>query len=254
MVKQSIPDIPLYNSRILDNYIKLIKKRYDDVNIQELLDSAGITSYQIADEGHWFTQKQINHFHDKLSQLTSNENIAREAGRLAASPESIGAMRQYVLGMVSPAQGYTLLGKAAEKFTKSTNYKIQKLSTNKVEIKVTPREGVKEQPFQCENRFGFFEAMTMIFTSKLPQIEHPECVFRGGGLLSLHCFRGKEIFRCREKSTKLCIFIFFSNMHNNHFYPPCGDAFCYSTVIGSDYISVEFHQRTHRKKRAEIKP
>ena len=97
MVKPSNPDIPLYNSRILDNYIKLISKRYQDVNVQEILNYAGITSYQIADEGHWFTQKQVNLFHEKLSQLSSNENIAREAGRLSASPESIGAMRQYVL-------------------------------------------------------------------------------------------------------------------------------------------------------------
>ena len=180
MANQSMPEIPLYNSRILDNYIKLIKKRYQDIDIQEILDYAGITSYQIADEGHWFTQKQVNLFHEKLSQLSSNENIAREAGRLSASPESMGAMRQYVLGMVTPAQGYTLFGKAAEKFTRSTNYKIKKLSTNKVEIKVTPRKGVQEQPFQCENRFGFLEAMSMIFTNKMPQIEHPECVFRGG--------------------------------------------------------------------------
>jgi HD-GYP domain-containing protein (c-di-GMP phosphodiesterase class II) len=180
MAKQPTPDIPLYNSRLLDTYIRLLKKRYQDVSIPELLDYAGITSYQIADEGHWFTQEQVNRFHDKLSQLTYNENIAREAGRLAASPESIGVLRQYILSMVNPAQGYTLFGKAAEKVTKSTNFNITKLSTNKVEIKVTPRAGVSEQPFQCENRFGHFEAMTMIFTNKLPQIEHPECVFRGG--------------------------------------------------------------------------
>ncbi|MEN8244904.1 MAG: HD domain-containing phosphohydrolase [Thermodesulfobacteriota bacterium] len=139
-----------------------------------------MTLYEVADEGHWFTQKQVNRFHDKLSQLTNNENIAREAGRLVASPESTGAIRQYVLGMVSPAQAYTLLGKTAEKVTRSTNYKIHKLSSNKVEIKVTPREGVNEEPFQCENRVGFFEAITIGFTNKLPQIEHPECVFRGG--------------------------------------------------------------------------
>ncbi|RLC00243.1 MAG: phosphohydrolase, partial [Deltaproteobacteria bacterium] len=57
---------------------------------------------------------------------------------------------------------------------------IKKLSTNKVEITVTPRKGVTEQPFQCENRFGFFDAVTIGFTNKLPQIEHPECVFKGG--------------------------------------------------------------------------
>ncbi len=67
---------PLYNSRIFNNYIKLIKKNYSHVNIPELLDSANMKSYEVADEGHWFTQEQVNLFHKKLSQLTNNENIA----------------------------------------------------------------------------------------------------------------------------------------------------------------------------------
>jgi len=173
-------DVPLYNSRIIDNYIKLIKKRYSSVDIIHLLNAAKMTPYEVADEGHWFTQKQVNLFHDKLSKITKNENIAREAGRYGASPEAIGVMRKYVLGMVSPSKVYEFAGKAAEKFTKSTNYESNKIAYNKVEIRVTPRKGVQEQPFQCENRIGLFEAITMIFTNKLPQIDHPECVFRGG--------------------------------------------------------------------------
>lgn len=139
-----------------------------------------MTLYEAADEGHWFTQRQVNLFHEKLSHVTNNENIAREAGRLSASPESIGAMRQYILGMVTPAQAYSLAGKAAEKFTRSTNYETNKLSSNSIKINVIPRDGVQEQPFQCESRIGFFEAISIGFTNKLPQIEHPECVFRGG--------------------------------------------------------------------------
>ena len=173
-------DIPLYNSRIVDNYIKLIKKKYPSVDIAKLLQAADMTHYEIADEGHWFTQKQINLFHEKLSNVTNNENIAREAGRNAASPEALGVLRNYVLGMISPSKVYELAGNAADKFTKSTTYQSKKIAYNKVEICVTPREGVQEQPFQCENRIGLFEAISTIFTKKPPSIDHPECVFRGG--------------------------------------------------------------------------
>ena len=38
------------------------------------------------------SQRQINRFHDKLSQLTQNDKISREAGRYSASPDAIGAM------------------------------------------------------------------------------------------------------------------------------------------------------------------
>ncbi|MFA5323267.1 MAG: hypothetical protein WC373_11395, partial [Smithella sp.] len=90
---------PLYNSRIINTYIRYIKKCYEHVNIDELYNHAHIEPYEVADQNHWFTQEQINLFHEKLSEITGVTNIAREAGRYASSPESIGVMRQYVLGM-----------------------------------------------------------------------------------------------------------------------------------------------------------
>ena len=149
-------DTPLYSSRIVDNYIKLLKRKYSHINVNELLRAAKMTSYEVADEAHWFTQKQVNLFHEKLSQYTQNENIAREAGRYAASPDALGVMRQYVLGMVDPSRVYEMIGKTAEKFTKSTTVAPKKIASNKYEIIVTPKVDTKEKVFQCENRHGFF--------------------------------------------------------------------------------------------------
>jgi HD-GYP domain-containing protein (c-di-GMP phosphodiesterase class II) len=174
-----MPEQLLYNSRIVDTYIKLIKRRYSYINIGELLASAGIKPYEVADQGHWFTQEQINLFHEQLKKLTGNEDIAREAGRYAASPEAIGVMRQYVLGLVGPAKAYDMVGNASTKFTRSAHYESRKIADNKVEVTVTPNAGVTEQPFQCANRTGFFEAVSMIFNYELPQIDHPECIFKG---------------------------------------------------------------------------
>ena len=178
-IKNDINSVPLYNSRIVDNYIKLLKKNYKHVDIGALLSYANMTSYEVADEGHWFTQEQINKFHEKLSQLTNNENIAREAGRYAASSDAIGRMRPFVLGMLDPDTVYNLAGKTGAKFTKSSTFNTKKLTSNKVEITVTPINGAEERPFQCENRIGFFEAITFIFNSKLPTIEHTECMHKG---------------------------------------------------------------------------
>ena len=174
-------DSPLYNSRITDTYIKLIKNKYSFVNISDLLEYAHMSPYEVADQGHWFTQEQVNLFHERLLKLTGNENIAREAGRYAASPDAIGMMRQYFLGLVGPARAYEMIGKATNNnFVRSSVYASRKLASNKVEITVTPRPGTKEQPFQCQNRVGFFEAVAAAFHVKLPRIEHPECMFHGG--------------------------------------------------------------------------
>jgi putative nucleotidyltransferase with HDIG domain len=170
---------PLYNSRIVDTYIKLIKRRYSYINIGELLAYAGMKLYEVADQGHWFTQEQVNLFHERLKKLTGNDDIAREAGRYAASPDAIGVMRQYVLGMVGPAKAYDMVGSASTKFTRSSRYESRKIAVNKIEVTVTLTEGVTEQPFQCANRTGFLEAVSMIFNYELPHIDHPECIFKG---------------------------------------------------------------------------
>jgi len=173
-------ETPLYNSRIIDAYIRLVKSKYRHVDIADLLKAADMKAYQVADQGHWFTQSQIDTFYEKLVALTGNKDIAREAGRFAASPKALGAMRQYILGLIGPANAFELINKATSNFTKSSSYESKKISSNKVEIIVTPKEGVAENPFQCDNRVGFFEAIVLAFNFKYPRILHPECVFKGG--------------------------------------------------------------------------
>ena len=186
MMSSSLRDTPLYNSRIIDSYIRLIKQKYSYVNVSELLNYAGMKDYEVADQAHWFYQEQVDRFYEKLVQVTGNRKIAREAGRYAASPDAIGVMRQYVLGMIGAANTFEIINKTTANFTKSSIYESRKLSPNKVEIVVTAREEGMEKPFQCENRIGFFEAIVLVFNHKspdlqhLPDVQHPECMFEGG--------------------------------------------------------------------------
>jgi len=172
-------NIPLYGSRGINAYIELIKRKYSYININELLSYAKMEPYQIEDEGHMFTQKQINLFYERLVHLTGNQNIAREAGRYAASPESLGSLRRYILGLIGPFNAYELIGKYANKISISSVYESKIIGKNKVEIKVTPNEGVHEEHFQCENRLGYWDAISSAFNYKFPKIEHPECIFQG---------------------------------------------------------------------------
>ncbi len=170
----------LYNSRVINTFIKFIKNRYSYVDVNELLKYSNMEPYQVEDEGHWFTQEQVNLFHDRLVKLTGNEHIARDSGRYAASPDAIGVLRQYVLSMASPKLTYELIGKVATNFTHDAVYKSKSVAGNKVELTVTPKEGVNEKPFQCENRIGHMEAVPLLFGQKnFADIEHPECIFKG---------------------------------------------------------------------------
>ncbi|MBW2593685.1 MAG: HD-GYP domain-containing protein [Deltaproteobacteria bacterium] len=179
-MNKSNQQAPLYNSRGINVYVKLLNQRYPHVNIREILNYAGMAPYEVADQAHWFTQKQINRFYEKCVQLSGNENIAREAGRYAATPELVGALEQVVFGQISPSRAYELIGKTAYSYARSSRYKTKKISSSSVEITAIQEEGVLEKLYQCQNRIGLFEAIAMGYTSQLPQIDHPECVFKGG--------------------------------------------------------------------------
>jgi HD-GYP domain-containing protein (c-di-GMP phosphodiesterase class II)/Tfp pilus assembly protein PilZ len=170
----------LYNSRIIDPYLYLLKNHYPTINIPQLLAHAKMKTYEVADQWHWFTQEQVNAFFDKVEELTNNKNIAREAGRYAASPEANTVIHQYVLGFLGPQRVYEWIGKAASSFTRSAKYESRRLDKNKIEIIVTPYPGVHEREFQCQNRIGFFEAISYLFRHKFPEIVHTECMFRDG--------------------------------------------------------------------------
>jgi HD-GYP domain-containing protein (c-di-GMP phosphodiesterase class II) len=170
----------LYNSKVIDTFLKLIKSKYSYVDIAELLAYAGMEQYQVDDQSHWFTQEQINRFYEKAQQLTHNENLARDAGRYAVSPEAVGTIRQYLLGLVNPAESYEMFSKMSSNFSRSSHYVSKRVSTNEMEITATPYPGIEEKLFQCENRMGYIEAVGIWFAQQIPHIEHDECLFKGG--------------------------------------------------------------------------
>jgi hypothetical protein len=88
---------PLYNSRGIKNYVEYTKMHHPDVDIDSVLRYADMASYQMEDQGHWFSQHQVDRFHDILVKKTGNQNISRDAGRHAASSGELGPVKQYAL-------------------------------------------------------------------------------------------------------------------------------------------------------------
>lgn len=172
-------DTPLYNSRIFDSYLKLLKKRYPHVDIPDLLGYAGMKVCEIADQGHWFSQDQVNLFHERLVQLTGDPGIAREAGRYAASPDALGPLRYFLMGLIGPEYLFVIVNRLAAKLSRSCRCNSRKVGPRELELTVTFEEGVQENPRQCENRIGFIEAAFLFYGQASPAIVHTDCLFKG---------------------------------------------------------------------------
>ncbi|MFH1154144.1 MAG: ATP-binding protein [Pseudomonadota bacterium] len=169
----------LYSSLVLDSYIKLIKERYPEVLIDELMSYAGIENYELGDHSVWFTQEQVNRFHRKLSTLTDNMKIAREAGRFAAHAKCLGEVRGMILLQGGIFNTFKLIGKYAKRLNRSSVYTTRAIGRHQIEITVKPNPGVTEKEFQCQNRLGNFEGIADLFSHKDLEITHPQCLFKG---------------------------------------------------------------------------
>ncbi len=169
----------LYNIRLIKSYLEYIEKFHPDVEIDTILEYAGISRYELQDMGYWFTQEQSDRFYEIVVRLTGNYNIAREAGRLEATSASYDTFRQYVFGFIKPVTAYAVVSRLADKLTRGGQIECRKIEGNKVELVATPASGVQEQAYQCQNRTGVLEALAKPFNGKFAQVEHPECLHRG---------------------------------------------------------------------------
>ena len=171
--------LPLYNSRITRTYVEYVKKSYPDVDIDSVLDYAGMTKYDVEDQAHWFTQDQVDRFQELLIKKTGNPNIAREAGRYTTSHKGLGPVKQYTLGLMNLSTVYLLMKRVYPMMSRGANIETKRLSPNKVEIIAKIYPEVNEKPYQCENRVGVFESIAKLFTKRFADVDHPLCFHKG---------------------------------------------------------------------------
>ena len=178
---ETAKDEKLYSNKILDVYVALIGEKYPEIEIENLMDEAGIgNDPKTADNGQWLCQAQINRFHKRLCMLTDNMKIAREAGRYAVTSGCMGKIRSLVLPFVGVRQACGMMEQYAGGLTRSSRYTTRYVGKNKIEIVVTPNEGIKEEPFQCEIRQGYFQGLSEVFFHNDLTVRHSECMFNGG--------------------------------------------------------------------------
>jgi PAS domain S-box-containing protein len=170
---------PLYNSRLTKMYVEYLRLHHPHVNVESVLKEAGIPSYQIEDPAHWLTQQDVDRFNAAVVAQTGDFNISRQVGRFAASAKGLGAAKQYMLGLLTPAVVYQLMERHYGLLSRAASIATKKLGPTKVAITATPKAGVEEKPYQCENRRGIFEALARWSTGELAHIEHAECFHQG---------------------------------------------------------------------------
>jgi PAS domain S-box-containing protein/putative nucleotidyltransferase with HDIG domain len=173
-------DTPLYNSRIIKSYVEYLNRYLPGIDIASLLKYADIETYQLDDEGHWLTQRQVDRFHTMLAKTTQDPDISRKVGRFVVASRASGALGQYLLGFINPSMAYAVLEKINAHLSHAAVLKTKAIGADQIEVKAVLQPGVVEKPYQCLNRMGGLEGMAKVFTGKFANIEHPVCIHKGG--------------------------------------------------------------------------
>ncbi len=244
-------DEALYNSRLIKNYAEYIRDPYPEIDIEPILDYAGITHHELEDQGHWFTQTQVDRFHEKLSQKAGDPHISRKVGRFAASSQASGTFRQYALGLITPASAYRMLGIFASNMTRATAFEVRKISSNKIEVTVRAKRGTKEKPYQCDNRLGLLESVGKVLTNKFAKIEHPICLHEGGVFCRYNITWEKNRFRTIRIFGGLLSLAFFVSAFALLFFLPISNwiifALGFALVIMSIFLYSEFLEKKEQR-------
>ena len=170
---------PLYNSGIIGNYINYLESHHVDLDTDELLRCSGLTRFDINDEGHFLNQAQINRFHRCLDEVLTDPKISYKVGLHALQMKSTGTLKQYGLQFITPAAIYRAVDRLYPRWARGHLSKTTITGNNRAEVTVTVRPDVREEPFQCENRQGIFEAIGTLLTGQASQVAHPRCMHRG---------------------------------------------------------------------------
>jgi signal transduction histidine kinase len=162
----------IYNSIILSNYLRMFRSKYPHVDIDDMLDYAGIDPREVDDPFCWFTPAQHNRFHERLSKYFNDPlSICRQAGRFAYSDLALNLFKKFSLRIFGIGVVYKYIGKYTPSLTKSSIYRSRKISSNKYEVTVTRKDGVVESEYIEQNRRGFLEGAPLLFCDKTAKIE-----------------------------------------------------------------------------------
>jgi len=173
-------NVPLYNSRIIKSYVEYLHQYHAVIDVDPLLKYADIATYQLDDEGHWLTQRQVDRFHEILAETTRDPDISRKVGRFSVTSRASGALGQYLLGFINPAMAYGVLEKIGARLSRGAVLKTRMIGPDMIEAQAILQPGIVEKPYQCRNRLGGLEALAKLSTNRLAAIEHPECIHEGG--------------------------------------------------------------------------
>ena len=173
-------ETPLYSSRIVRTYAEYITRRHPDADLDAILAAGRTSRAECEDPQRWYLQRELDALYEAMTAAIGDSEICRKVGRFGIRAAATGSLRQIALGLSNPEHFFMRMPQVMGMLARQADAVGHLTGPYQAEIVVTQKLGSKEGPYQCQNRLGSLEGVVMEFVARLPTLEHPECVHRGG--------------------------------------------------------------------------
>jgi two-component system C4-dicarboxylate transport sensor histidine kinase DctB len=173
----------LYNIKIFRMYVQYLREvlGWPDERVSQIFSNIGSDMSVLSYEDNWVDQRFADQFHENLVSLTGDKDIAKKVGRYSIDDFAKGITGRVVSSLLSPALVYRDIRHIAGEYSRGAALIPDKVDAkqNEAVIRSEPAPGVKEKPYQCENRMGILESIPTVFNLPSAMVEHPACMHKG---------------------------------------------------------------------------
>jgi class 3 adenylate cyclase len=172
---------PHYSTKLWRSFYIYLNKYYDRALFFEACRQTNMPAEYLLKDDNWVSDEFAHLFVEKLIELTGNKTIARDAGKLIVSPDSVGPIE------------FELLRSLGNLFLVLLKFPSEMRWTNRLaefrHLKVWPGHFIIEMkyrnpkvigsPYVCDNLLGALEGGGRIFQIDDASVVHSKCIHRG---------------------------------------------------------------------------
>lgn len=171
---------PHYKSVIFASYLELLAQKYPHINVNDLVEKAGLSPGQMRDENHWVSVTFEKKIMDLIVERTGDPNIYYEAGRLGVSRTGLGEGLYFLAANIIPLDTiYRTLPKLTSLLNKVITVEVQESRNGYFKFLFKPKLDeldpdeaevlISRMPFVMSNTKGYYETLPTL--KNLPPAE-----------------------------------------------------------------------------------
>jgi len=169
-MKQSDNSPLVYSSKLLNVYVDFLK-RYEDLEVLELLIQAEIPIDSVDDGSLWISYTKFQQFYASVSKKLEIHDLAYQVGLYSFSTESFDSLEQFALTFLDPKQLFIEVQKVTETLLRTVNIEAKTIEKGYAEFAIRHNRGFSITDIEIGYLRGLCQATILISERQILELK-----------------------------------------------------------------------------------